>query len=163
MPDEAPAVPPEVVAAANEAIDAVFLERSIRGLKKPPEKFTVDDAKAITALVLRKHWPVSPVPSLPITEATPAERIYSAYPRKVARKDAMKAIANALAAVPFEKLFAATTAYAEAVAKWTPDERAKFVPHPATWFNRESYLDDPKEWERKSGQTQLAPVDYSKI
>lgn len=61
MPDEATAVPPEVVAAANEAIDAVFQERTKRALKSPPEKFTVTDAKNITVGVLRRHWPTLPV------------------------------------------------------------------------------------------------------
>ncbi len=33
------------------------------------------------------------------------------------------------------------------VSRWPAEDR-KFVPHPATWFNQERYLDDPKEWQR---------------
>jgi hypothetical protein len=40
-----------------------------------------------------------------------------------------------------------TQAYAAAVAKW-PAADKQFIPHPATWFNRGSYDDDPKEWQR---------------
>ena len=37
----------------------------------------------------------------------------------------------------------------------SPDgNKGKFTPHPATWFNRESYLDNEQEWgttENRSG------------
>lgn len=83
---------------------------------------------------------------------SPAEEIYELYPRKVARVAAVKAINAVLAASEPEmkaRLLERTRAYAEAVAKWSPADR-QFVPHPATWFNRGSFDDDPSTWVRQS-------------
>jgi hypothetical protein len=41
-----------------------------------------------------------------------------------------------------------TRAYATATESW-PESEKQFIPHPATWFNRGSYDDDPATWERK--------------
>lgn len=78
------------------------------------------------------------------------EAIYSAYPRKVAPSDALKAIAKAIAKgkTPAH-LLERTTAYAAATALWTEDE-LRFIPHPATWFNGGRYDDDPKTWLSKA-------------
>lgn len=90
-----------------------------------------------------------------IAQITAAE-IYAAYPRKVAKPAALKAIEKALKAARKEdsisgaaNLLKAVQAYAEAVSQWPKDAR-QFVPHPATWFNRGSYTDDPSEWERET-------------
>lgn len=87
------------------------------------------------------------------------EEIYSAYPRKVARPEGLKAIVKALSTVaannqqPFEYLLSKTRAFSDAVAKWTEDEQ-KFIPHPATWFNQGRYDDDPTTWTRKNSNDQ---------
>jgi hypothetical protein len=81
----------------------------------------------------------------PAGGTTTAEDIYAAYPRKVAKKDALRAICNAMKTAGREKLLVATKQYAAAMAKCPLEER-KFIPHPATWFNRGSYDDDPAEW-----------------
>jgi len=44
-------------------------------------------------------------------------------------------------------LLTKTKAFAACVAQW-PEADKKFCPHPATWFNRGSFDDDPKEWVR---------------
>jgi hypothetical protein len=77
------------------------------------------------------------------------ETIYEAYPRKVAKQDALKAISRAMQAVPAIRLLERTQSFAAAVARWGPDDRT-FIPHPATWFNRGSYDDDPTTWERRN-------------
>jgi hypothetical protein len=87
-----------------------------------------------------------------------AEEIYAAYPRKVGRAAAIKAINK----VPSKWrdggfamrkfLLERTQSYAAAVAKW-PAADKQFIPHPATWFNRGSYDDDPKEWSRGAATT----------
>jgi len=84
-----------------------------------------------------------------------AAEIYAAYPRKVAKAAAFKAIEKALKAARkanpesgSANLLKAVQAYAEAVSQWPKDER-RFVPHPATWFNRGSHDDDPSEWTRE--------------
>jgi hypothetical protein len=80
------------------------------------------------------------------------ELIYAEYPKKVARRDAIAAIKKAMAVEGFTELLAKTRAYALAVA----GKDRQFIPHPATWFNRESYNDDPKDWnaETKQGATE---------
>lgn len=88
-------------------------------------------------------------------EKEESEAIYEAYPRKTAKQAALKAIEAALATHPADKLLAATQAYAAATALW-PEADRKFIPHPATWFNRGSYEDDPATWTR-NGQTALNP------
>ncbi len=77
-----------------------------------------------------------------------AERIYNFYPRRVAKQAAIKAITKAIAENGVSSIETATKAYAKAVASYPEDDK-KFIPHPATWFNRGSYEDDPSEWERK--------------
>lgn len=75
------------------------------------------------------------------------EQVYAAYPKKVGRKEALRAIAKALKANTADKLLERTKAYAEAVANWPTDDM-RFVPHPATWFNQGRYDDDPEQWNR---------------
>lgn len=83
--------------------------------------------------------------STPAGSTITADAIYAAYPRKVAKQDALKAIRNAMKATGGARLLAATKLYGAAMAKCPLEER-KFIPHPATWFNRGSYEDDPAEW-----------------
>lgn len=78
---------------------------------------------------------------------TEALEIYEAYPRKVGRKSALKAIAISLRTDAPDELLAKTRAYAAATKSW-PDDQRQFIPHPATWFNRGSYDDDPATWVR---------------
>jgi hypothetical protein len=86
----------------------------------------------------------------PSVDALEAQQIYSAYPRKVAPSDALKAIAKAIAKgkTPAH-LLERTNAYAAATALWAKDE-LRFIPHPATWFNGGRYDDDPKTWLSKA-------------
>lgn len=83
-----------------------------------------------------------------------ADDVYRAYPRKEARKDAVKAIDRAARETPggMAYLLDRATVYAACVARWTPDER-KYIPHPATWFNQGRYDDNPALWERESSAT----------
>jgi hypothetical protein len=78
-----------------------------------------------------------------------AAQIYEAYPRKVGRADAIKSIRAVLKAESAEKLLDRVQAYAAAVAQWPVGDRSRFVPHPATWFRRASYDDDPETWKRE--------------
>jgi len=97
-----------------------------------------------------------PTARVEISRTAQVEEIYAAYPRKEAKQDAIKAITKALAIHPAIKLLTATKAYAAAVAAWIPDDR-KYVPHPATWFNRGSYEDDPATWARSKPQAIADP------
>lgn len=82
-----------------------------------------------------------------------AEAIYAAYPKKVGRRDALKAIGLALREFSADHILERTAAFADAVAGWPPD-RYRFIPHPATWFRRGSFDDDPATW--------VPPVDAAK-
>jgi hypothetical protein len=81
--------------------------------------------------------------------------IYKAYPRHVGVKDALKAIERAAKSLADDPsvvdahayLLNRATMYAIAVSKWAPGHH-QYIPYPSTWFNRGSYADDPKEWER---------------
>lgn len=88
-----------------------------------------------------------------------ADRIYAAYPRKVGRTAAIKAIRRALDSLgnaqvmdgtkPPAWLLERTTAYANATAAWSVHDR-QFIPHPATWFNQGRFHDDDSTWQRNS-------------
>lgn len=82
------------------------------------------------------------VPGPPPPPAVTAEDIYNAYPRKVGRTEALKAIAKAMKTTPPETILAATQKWAEARANEDP----QFTAYPASWFNAGHYLDDPSQW-----------------
>ena len=71
-----------------------------------------------------------------------AESVYEAYPRKVGRPVALRAILKALTTTDHETLLKATVAYAEA----RRGQDQQFTPMPATWFNQQRYLDEPSTW-----------------
>lgn len=73
------------------------------------------------------------------------DQVYAAYPRRVGRGAARKAIRAALGKIakrgekdPVAWLLARVQRYAEQ----RRGENPKFTPHPATWFNSERYDDD---------------------
>jgi len=77
-----------------------------------------------------------------------ALEIYAAYPRKVARDAALKAIEKRLdQGVDAQELLDATHAFAIATEAWEVGDR-QYIPHPATWFNAGSFADDQREWNR---------------
>jgi hypothetical protein len=73
-----------------------------------------------------------------------AELIYQVYPRKAAKKNGIKAILKAMKENNPDFLLERTKAYASAIG-W---KERRFIPHPATWFNGESFNDDPDEWKQ---------------
>lgn len=80
-----------------------------------------------------------------------ADTIYDAYPKKVSKPDAIKAIRKALAGPPLgvdtetwpQRLLQLTRDYAVAVR----GQDRSFIPFPATWFNGQRYNDDPSTWK----------------
>ncbi len=88
------------------------------------------------------------VRTAPVSEA---EQIYQAYPRKTARKAALKAITATLKEKDFKFLLEAVQAYTVAVELWPAADREKYVPYPATWFNDGRYDDDRETWKRNGG------------
>jgi hypothetical protein len=105
-----------------------------------------------------EHMSPTPTPTptpTPISDSDPnpssrerEEAIYQAYPRKVGKTDALKAIARVVkAGADPQHLALRTQMYASAVSAW-PEAEKRFVPHPSTWYARGSYDDDPKTWVR---------------
>ena len=82
----------------------------------------------------------------PRVDRKAVEAIYAAYPRKVGKIAAKKAIENALAEVLAPWLLMRVKAFAASPA----GQAGQFTPHPATWFNRGSFHDDEAEWNRSS-------------
>jgi hypothetical protein len=88
------------------------------------------------------------------------ERIYSAYPRKVGKLDALKAIGKAIDAHDPESVLSATEAYARSVARW-PKDRRKYIPHPASWINQGRFLDDQAEWGEGRSKLEQEAIEDS--
>lgn len=76
-----------------------------------------------------------------------AETIYQAYPRKIGHKDALRAIEKALKSVNPQLLLEKVQAFAKATSAWPPGDE-QWIPHPASWFNKGRWEDDPKTWDR---------------
>lgn len=71
------------------------------------------------------------------------EAIYQLYPRRVAKGAAKQAIRKALKKTTAGVLQEAVMAYAAAM----QGQDRRFIPHPATWFNREQWNDDREDWQ----------------
>ncbi len=67
--------------------------------------------------------------------------IYNAYPRKVGKADALKAITKALKKEEYDFLLKKTEEFALS----RKNEDPQYTPYPSTWFNREHYHDEPEE------------------
>jgi uncharacterized protein YdaU (DUF1376 family) len=65
-------------------------------------------------------------------------QIYQAYPKKVAKQEAFRAIAKALKKLPFDELLAKVKEYAAG----TAGLNLQYIPNPATWFNGERWNDE---------------------
>ena len=79
--------------------------------------------------------------------------VYQAYPRKVGKAAALKAIRKALATIakaddPPADPVAWLTQRVRMFAASPAGEAGRFTPHPSTWFNQGRYDDDPDEWNR---------------
>lgn len=70
-----------------------------------------------------------------------AESIYDAYPLKVGKPSAIRAIKKAMLKTDATKLLETTKAFAS-----RRNGDVAFTPHPSTWFNQERYNDDPSTW-----------------
>lgn len=88
---------------------------------------------------------------MPVPELTPVQAqaldIYDAYPRKVGKDAAIKAIVKAIGKIGFDRLLASVHEYRSFTDRWL-DDRKQFIPHPATWMNKGCYDDDRSEWRR---------------
>jgi hypothetical protein len=79
-------------------------------------------------------------------ERVTAEDVYSAYPRKVGKSDAVRAIESAMRIIDAPTLLAKVREYATSPLVGSSPPR--FIPHPATWFRQGRWADDPVEWSQ---------------
>lgn len=105
-----------------------------------------------------ENTPVVPKGTPPL-EAL-AEAIYAAYPRKVGKPVAIRAIVKVLKSGTITELELQRLVgeYARAVEKWPPEARYTregndTVPHPSTWFNQRRFEDDAATWTREPART----------
>lgn len=80
---------------------------------------------------------------------TTVEVIYSHYPRKVGKEDALRAITKALKKYPElkDQILEHTKAMGEA---WRNEPDKRYCPHPSTWFNGGRYLDEIETYKPPS-------------
>lgn len=90
-------------------------------------------------------------------KADPIEEIFKAYPRRVGKRAAIKAITKAIQRVKSNGmptrdaevyLYRRVQAYARSPA----GHDSEFVPYPSKWFNEGRYDDESQEWEKKSSE-----------
>jgi hypothetical protein len=117
-------------------------ERGIKqtGHPSPPESGHPSPQRPDEVYPISKSQEVSPKKADLLSKA---EEIYAAYPRKVGKPAALKAIAKALKETDAD-LLELTRAFAKAVEHDNPD----YIPHPATWFNQARFNDDPATWSK---------------
>jgi len=75
--------------------------------------------------------------------ASQVEAIYEAYPKKIGKPAALRAIRRALTRFGPEFLLERTKLYAA-----TYNGPQRFIPNPAKWFREERFNDDPATWRR---------------
>tara|TARA_R100001443_G_scaffold3258_1_gene10340 strand:+ start:5509 stop:6201 length:693 start_codon:yes stop_codon:yes gene_type:complete len=83
------------------------------------------------------------------------DNIYNAYPRKVGKADALKAIGKSLKKEEYEFLLKKTKDFALS----RQAEDPQFTPYPSTWFNREHYHDEIEKVKPKpTGENFMAKL-----
>jgi hypothetical protein len=81
------------------------------------------------------------------TEEVTEEEIYQAYPRHDGKDDALKAIRKRIKEGKDPNfLLNRVQTYAKAIA-W---KERRYIPYPATWFNKGHFFDDESEWDDPS-------------
>ena len=149
----------------EQAFEAWYALQGIAGMPTDMERSAFEAGynaglqAAIAQSVVSRTNEAGGAGSTPAGGSISAEDVYAAYPRKVGKQAALKAIRKAGKAVGVERLLKAVKAYAEATSRWPTEER-QYIPHPATWFTRGSYDDDPKEWERGTAHVSQFSVTH---
>lgn len=128
-------------------------------LLPPQSRHPTDNESGLNGGVLDrktvKTWKTSPiVPNGDETKALEDQvsEVYEAYPRKVSKPAAFRAITKAIRAHGFDKVMGATVEYAKA----RNGEDQQFTPYPARWFKEERYLEDPRTWRPSNGADLLS-------
>ena len=95
-----------------------------------------------------------------------AEEIYGIYPRKIGRREALRAITNAIYRLKngsegppgilqsFDDVRLYLIQRTRLFADSSAGQAGVYTPHPATWFNASRYLDDESEWSKHGNGSQ---------
>lgn len=85
------------------------------------------------------------------------EEIYQAYPKKVGKGSAIKAIKKAIKTIDPNELLEIVKIYSTKV----DGQDKKFIPHPSTWFNDMRWEDDQSTWEKPTFNQQTSTPQTS--
>jgi hypothetical protein len=117
----------------------------------------IEEAETKKSERRKERDPCSPRSASDTPNIDPDVAIYEAYPRKVGRRAALKAIAASVDRLshgegsisPMTRVEARKHLWkcATTFAKSPAGRRGEFTPHPATWFNQSRYLDADAEWQ----------------
>jgi hypothetical protein len=137
-----------------------FSKRYENGTKKgreSPENQENSNSNKELAFDVGSKKSESKAKTQPLFTDSDCEAIYKAYPRRVGKGDAIPAIKKALECiikgeyqgneVTAEEAIAGLKNRVIMFAQSAAGHKGAYTPHPASWFNKKRYLDDPKEWE----------------
>lgn len=74
------------------------------------------------------------------------EQVYTLYPKKRSKPDAIVSIKRAINQFGFELVMQKTMEFA----KVRQDQDPQFTPYPTTWFNQHRFNDDPSTWKDRT-------------
>lgn len=133
------------------------------GERPPPAQAVAAPAQAplLPALPLEPSLPAARTRLARRSENPEAEAVYLAYPKKVGRPAALRAIRKAVNQHGFAFVKERTLAYARVVSGGD----LTFIPNPSTFFNQERFADDPSTWRKPSARpaTQAEIIDPAKF
>jgi hypothetical protein len=133
----------EIDASMRSGSDQYSLPIDARSIAKITEHESVHDVKTLNV------GGVGGAEKLTTLElSNQSAKIYAAYPRKVARPAAIRAIEKKIRIHGFDVLFRSTQLFAESWSGVNRDE-LEWCPHPATWFNQDRFNDDPSTWKKR--------------
>lgn len=91
------------------------------------------------------------IPEKPPQSLGDSQVVYNAYPLKIGRPVALRAIEKAIREHGFDRVLERTLAFAKArgANRFEPPR----VPNPSTWYNQERFNDDPETWGTFDQQT----------
>lgn len=139
------------VRAKLDRLHLKFTEPTTGDTKEPTTEATVEPSSPRDQSNPNQTEPNQSEPNPPAAASVPlseqVEKIYRAYPRRVGKEAAVKAIRKALTTVPFEDLLEAVQAYSAA----RMGEDPQFTPYPSTWFNQGRWADDRSTWKARAG------------
>jgi hypothetical protein len=112
-------------------------------------RLTIIDETTISETTIKEPIPHSPPKgdclngTVSTSTSTQEEEIYAAYPKKVGKPAALRAIRRAITRHTLEIVLKRTRLYAQ-----TYDGPVDYIPNPATFFNQDRFNDDPATWRR---------------